>query len=286
MKKLKDLRVSQSMIKDVREYDLGAQCGAVIQSKYVTNTWQRSWNDSDAKALGRYFEFILTGVKPNGYEEEPKPKYMLTPVKKMMAQLEKKKKDPSIKVDKLEVKDMEKPYREVHRKVELLKKWLENAGIVLEACQVEFKATKDGVDLIGNIDIFARYRGLRIVIDVKFSGLLEDKWSPLGWALNEEQISFHGTQAKQYHAMTGLPFYWLIMDAGSNDNVKFIEAEIDEFAIQNHLIEAKEVLDKVQFQESIGWTNYPSFNKCRECPLKANCSDSIGEITPQKVKIT
>src|SRR5688572_6299765 len=67
----KILFVTQSLIKEVKRYLKKELCGYVLKAKYVDMTFPFDGDDSPAKKLGRYFEYILTGAIPrNGLKPE------------------------------------------------------------------------------------------------------------------------------------------------------------------------------------------------------------------------
>ncbi len=75
----KTIRISQSLMKAVRSYLEGGDCGIVIREKYIKG---RVFDGESSKAmrLGIYFEYILTGALPKS-GVEPKPEYMTTAIK-------------------------------------------------------------------------------------------------------------------------------------------------------------------------------------------------------------
>src|SRR5690606_26986006 len=96
--------VSQSMMKDVRKYVLKKMCGLILKAKYIDKNWPEDADDSPAKKIGRYFEYILTGSTGRS-GVAPEPEYKKTA-------LAKHKRDPLR--NRLTVKDMTKPYKLAH----------------------------------------------------------------------------------------------------------------------------------------------------------------------------
>lgn len=279
------MKVSQSMLKDWEDYMNQEICGSVFEAKYVTNTWDRSWNDSPAKALGRYFEYILTGENPTGYDSAPRPEWMKTASDKDIESFEALAKEN--KFDEVNTAKMMAPYRLAHVNAKRIRKLLTDSGVTIERSQVRLT---NGI-LIGNIDIEATYKpkgakkARKINIDVKYSGLIFDKWNRYGWMWTEEQTIYNGKQAIQYESLNGRPVFFLVVSNTNDKDVKFFESKVDDFNKEQHLLNAESVVEKVKLMEEIGWTNYPELEKCSECPIKANCKDRVDVLQPSKIYI-
>lgn len=265
---MKTIKVSQSMHKDYDDYLAETLCGDIFKAKYIDKTWNRTWNDSDSKAEGRYFEYVLTGAKPTGYKDAPKPVYMKTPLKKK-------------KPEELTVEDMDSRYRMIHRKAEFVKSYLEKSGIKIQSAQVyREKGCMDG-----NIDIEAEYKGQEINIDVKWSGMIHNKWDRFGWMWTKEQTEYNGKQAKQYTALNGRPTYFLVVNSADKDEIRFFKTNIDEFVIEQHVLKSERLIENVHEIDSVGWVNFPSLEKCRECPLRTSCKDMVDELVVEEIDI-
>lgn len=263
--------VSQSMMKDVRNYALKKMCGHVLKAKYITKTWPVNGDDSPAKKLGRYFEYILTGSTGRSVVP-PEAEYK----KGAMTAF---KRDPLR--NRLTVDKMTKPYQLAHKNALRVKNYFRLMKINVIEVNVHIqKGLKEGT-----IDIIAMYKGNRIVIDVKYSGLLEEKWSELGWMWTEEQKKFHGMQALQYHALTGIPFYFLVVSSTNEEDIKFFEVEFDEFSIEQHEAEVADTRKKMKFYVDFGFHPIPELVRCLKCPLKETCKDRMDTPTIQKVSL-
>lgn len=278
---MKVSKISQSMIKDFEKYNNGLLCGNVFRGKYITKQFPRNHNDSKTKALGRYFEYLLTGEKPTGYDEFPKPEYLAKAWTKFNSA--KSKGEKYI----FSTSDMLKEYREVHRKSDLVKQLLKKSGVTIIRAQVYL--TKGNLE--GTIDIEASYKPNRktksknITIDVKYSGMVTDKWTEFGWAWSGLQKKNHGTQAAQYQYLSGNPVYFLVVNSTEVDEVRFFKAVIDDFNIDQHVLKAEQTLNAVKLMEDIGWENYPSLKECSDCPLKENCKDSVSTLVVEEIPI-
>jgi hypothetical protein len=263
--------VSQSMIKDVKKYVLKKMCGLVLKAKYIDKTWPADADDSPAKKIGRYFEYILTGsIGRSGVAP-------LAEYKK--GALTNYKRDPLR--NRLTIDKMTKPYQLAHKNAVRVKEYFKLMKIkVLEVNVHIQKGLKEGT-----IDIIALHNGHRIVIDVKYSGLLFEKWDELGWMWTDEQKKFHGTQALQYHSLTGIPFYFLVVSSTNDEDIRFFDIEFDEFSIEQHEAEVEDTRKKMKFFIDFGFHPVPELVRCLKCPLRTNCKDRVDAPPVQKIRL-
>lgn len=268
-KKPDGIIVSQSMMKDVKRYFAKLMCGFVLKAKYIDKTWPEDADDSPAKALGRYFEYILTGAVPRS-GITPEPIYKKGAMKAF-------KRDPLR--NRLKVEHMTKEYQLAHRNAERVKKYFKIMKIrILEVNVHYLKGLKEGT-----IDIIAMYKGRRVVIDVKYSGLLDDKWNELGWAWTDEQAKFHGTQALQYHDLTKLEFYFLIVSSTNEEEIKFLEVQFDDFSREQHEKEVNKTRKEMEFMVEFGFNPRPELVRCSKCAIREGCQAKIEAPQPEKV---
>lgn len=266
--KAPQLLVSQSMIKDMRDYLNKDVCGVVMESKYILKDYPEDGDDSDSKELGRYFEYILTGSTGRS-SEPPKPQYMATPLKKK-------------KPEDLLVEDMYDPYRKAHVNAGRVKEYFERMNIKVISSNVRFE--KNGLE--GTIDILALWNGIEVVIDIKYSGLLDDQWKKFGWKWTNEQKRFHGTQAMQYTYITERPFYFLVVSSTNFEDIELFEPEFNDYLMQRHLDEAEATRNNMLIYSDIGFTPYPAFRRCIECPIKYRCKHRLDYPEIKKISLS
>lgn len=272
---MRTIKVSQSLIKDWIDFTNNEMCGSEFEAKHVTHKWDRTWGDSEAKALGRYFEYILTGAMPTGYQEYPKAKYLSTVVAKMEA----KKKVGSVYIPK--VSDMLSDYRRAHTVADKILLLFKKSGIVIQAAQVY---REKGI-MTGNIDVEATLDGEEINIDIKYSGLLYDKWSKFGWMWTPYQMDYNAIQAKQYNLLNGRPVYFLVVSATNTTDVEFFKCEITDFDLEQHELLAKSMPEKIAMVNEVGWRNFPKLSKCTMCPINKTCKDARTKLIPETIII-
>lgn len=268
-------RVTQSFIKAMREYIAGEECGNIIREQYIDG--RLIDRKSEAMDEGSYFEYKLCGNLPkSGNVPEP------------------------LRTGKGEL-TME--YKRAEHNAEVVKKLLfETWGLKIVKKGVKLtKGNQEGtIDLMVECTMDVKFgdklwkKGDRFVIDIKYSGLLYDKWEKFGWQWSNIQKSYHGTQAKQYHYITGLPFYFLVVGnknllkdgSWQTTDIKMFYTPIDEHMIEAHLDEGNDLLEKLKFYGADLLEARPSYSKCIKCPLRENCHDKHEYPHPVEVDLT
>ena len=247
--------ISQSNIKKMLEYNSGA-CGKVVEAQ-IRGTFP--FVGSIYMDLGNYFEYLLTGQVPrDGKIPEP-----------VLAKTGATKGEPL------------KVYKTAEMQAARGKKMLEDMG-------VEIIATGEVIEKLdykGIIDIRANYQGREVIIDVKYAGQMGDRWAPMGWQWSPVQVDHHAIQARHYHIITGLPFYYFVCAQEEGGDIKFFEVEFSEpgLDVQYNLIN-----DYRNFEELIylvGLEARPEFNRCKGCQLKNECEFKSEVTEPIKVQL-
>lgn len=291
-------KISQSFVKDMREYFAGEECGNIIREKYINDRLLED-EEPGSMARGAYFEYRLT-------------EYMLGPGK---GSLPKNGKIPQpefmpskIKANKnsttgLLIADMDSNYRKIENKtIKLVADYLTGLGIKIVANAKTYTKGR----LVGTIDLvceatrdiqfsfrigsgIAWKKGDRFIIDLKYSGLLNDRWNKHGWMWSKIQKEYHGTQAIQYHFITDLPFYFFVVQSNQAEadtpEVKFFSVPVTEEDISRHLEEGNALMEKFKTTAEFGFVARPALNKCNECPLREECSDRHRFPHPEVVSI-
>lgn len=241
------VKISQSLIKGYYEYKSGDLCGLAFKAKYIDRSMP--FVTSPSMQEGIYFEYLATGALPKS-GEVPQPELTLKG-------------------------EMKEPYKRIVEAVKLFKKIIAHYDI---------KVLKIGYNLeneekSGVIDILAEWNGQTVIIDLKYSGLIDDKWSELGWDLNslseKHNLMMQGVHykmlAKEILNIDDIPFYYFIFNSKNPLDMKIIKQNVDEdrfFFHQNTIEKVKDAIEKAKYE---GYTPYPNYRKCIECPLFEKC---------------
>lgn len=270
-------KVSKSLVHTYNGWVEQEECGSVLKSKYVDRTWKDEWYDSPPMKLGKYFECQLykaLGVLPKDMPEYPA-------------------------LYNVSGTEMLEAYKKAFIKAPRIAILMVASGIRVVECQTYIKKDINGITFHGYLDLKCIYKGRRIVIDIKYSGLLYNKWEKMGWVFNsEEQKSYHGVQAKHYKAITGLEFYYLVVSPTNPIDVEFFEVVISKYAMEQHtkkvlhiarnmemLQEFDQMAEKDQDSEFI---DYPDYVKCERCPLQKHmmCKNALRILEPKQIEIS
>jgi len=267
-------KITQSFLKDYTAYLRGDECGNLIHYKYVED---KLIPPTKAQKLGIYFEYIFGGALP------------------------KDKQVPHAEILK-SGKEMTKPYRDAYDNAKKLRKMIEDKGFKIISVgqkfdKGRFSGTVDAVleatKKIVFDDGFTLKKGDRIVIDLKYAGTLGDRWNEMGWNLpdlTDDQKAHHGTQAKQYHYISGMPFFFMVHSSknsrdgdrnpeneeGSTDSwpIELFRVSIAEDSVKQHIVKANHLHEKFEIErETGGFEARPSYSKCVKCAIANLCKD-------------
>jgi hypothetical protein len=261
-------KISQSLIKSLYKYKMDDECGLKIEKSYFENV---NFPSSDAQELGNYFEYMATNQLPRD-NHIPEAKLL-------------KSGKPTL------------PYARMDKQVENFKYLMKRLNFTIEQTGFSFTNPKYS----GITDIIAHDNNIkskvknkkRIIIDLKTSGLLNDKWSEYGW--HDESIeekdglllqAIHYKMLANYEwGIEDIPFYFMVFSTKNDWEYKVFKVNVDVSTYQLHysnLINIKEYLDK---QIKVGWKAKPSLSRCNSCPLNFSCVSSVDIPTIQEVYI-
>jgi len=284
-------KISQSFIKSFRDYKNGDECGLLIKHQYADGKLLDRY--SHDMALGSYFEYVLTGALPkNG--KIPLAEYTVTGQKKSPADRK--------------ISDMTTHYQRAHWNAGVVRNYLQ-IDLGLEFVHIGKRLTKGRFE--GTLDLICRVTksitfedgtewkvGDMIVIDIKYSGLLHNRWEKHGWMWSDIQKEYHGTQAMQYNFVSELPFYFLVVGNSNNEipnyrgggfeptEIKFMFVPITEEMTARHIRQANALAKELEVDKEIGFVARPDFIRCGKCPLFEGCDRKHTYPHPKSVDLT
>lgn len=247
-------KISQSLVKALYKYKTGNECGLKIQASYIDGM---NFPSSEAQHLGNYFEYIATGQLPRG-GEIPEPKVL---------------KSGALATD----------FERMNKQAENFKNIMKYLHFSIE--QTGYKFTHKLYD--GTLDILAHDNSIktadlnkkRIIIDLKTTSLINDKWSEFGWAdeaIEEKdslmiQAIHYKMLAKYEWGIDDIPFYFFVFSSKNDWEYKIFKINVDESTMQQHLLSLKQV--KIYFDQVLasGFKAIPKYEVCRDCPLSMTC---------------
>lgn len=257
MKGYTDYLVSLKLFKEEKKSD-AKSCGLLFKAQYIDDAVKSE--PSDAMLEGIYFEYLCTGAKGRDG---------VLPIPERTSKGE-----------------LTAPYKRVEEASKFFKQIIEHYKI--DIISVGTVISTD--DCTGITDIIARWNGKKCIIDLKYSGLIDDKWSDLGW--NEESLSMKDSlmiQGVHYKMilkeMEGeeLPFYYFIFNSKDPSDMKIIEEKVDEerFAVHKQMVQR--VKSSIENELKSGFTPIPNYKLCKKCPLKETCEYREKFPTPKEV---
>lgn len=246
-------KISQSLLKDYNSYKGKQLCGLQFKGKYFGDL---EFETTEAMDLGNYFEYLCTGALPkNG--KIPKPRI-------------------SYKGTKREA--IATPFKRAQDSSNLFKKICDEYNIEIESAGLKIEVGNK----VGTLDIWGKKNGRPCIIDLKYSGLIDDKWSETGW--DEESLHYKEkllVQAVHYklliHEKFNLPlddfdFYFLVFSSKEVHNVKFYKINIDSDMYNlhnNHVSSVFKQINALDLDKDL--IPYPTLKSCYKCPLFNSC---------------
>lgn len=254
--KTKMPKISQSLMKGLMEYLQGNECGIVFKERYLTKKIE--FSQTDAMRLGTYFEFKATGALPrNGIAPQPDYVYKGTPKEKLST-------------------DFERADASAMFFQALMKFW------DIKVLHTNFTMETDIMK--GVADLIVEWNGKPVILDLKYTGMIDDKWSDFGWHKDflsqKDGLMVQGVMykilAKETLGYDDIPFYFWVFDSKNPQNVRIIEEKVDESRFSQHMdavINAKNYI--AQHLKNDTWEARPALLRCAKCPLKSNCQYAV-----------
>lgn len=230
------------------------ECGAFFKARYIDKDPEAQTEPSDAMKLGIYFEFLCTGVIPrSGVVPEPEVVYKGKSNEKISA-----------------------PYERVIESAKKFKEIISHYNIEI----VEVNKRLETEEENGILDILAKWDGELCIIDLKYSGLIDDKWNEMGWDLEslsmKDSIMLQGVHykylAEKSLNIKDIPFYYFVFSSSEVDNIKIIKQEVDESRMQSHIVALGNIKGRLTTDR---FTPYPTLKRCSKCPIAHKCPSKV-----------
>ena len=252
------LKITQSILKNMRDYIDGKECGLLFKARYIDG---KRFPSTDGQALGNWFEYKCTGA--------------LNPY------------DPKIPEDKLSYKGTAK--EKLSANYERMSKQVENFKTALKHYNVEIVSVGETLEFgkaKGTCDIIAKVNGELSIIDVKTTGLFNDKWSEFGWQeidnafrpklkLLTQALHYKYLAKNIYKDLKNVPFYFWVFSTKNENDFKIIRVEVAEDDYWFHAKEINDMHQLLQMEIKQGFKAYPSIVKCAKCPLREDCPEAM-----------
>jgi hypothetical protein len=286
------MKISQSLLKGVFDYNQNKECGLLFKAKYIDGRYDL-FPPSESQNLGAWFEYMATGSIPkNG--DIPKAEYM------------KRAKDddgnPRLASDYVVMLNQVKNFKQTmeHYGFEILRAGedikvlypdsLETFGVevwLTGTLDIRARATRDIYTIDRNrYKILVCEKDEEIIIDLKSTGLLDDRWNDFGWDIdnlhNKIKLITQPIHYKYIEYLktgtgsgTGLPFLFMLYSMKNPNDARIIDFKIDESAFDEHKKFINLGIKILLNYEKYGYKPLPSLSKCAECPLRDTCDYKV-----------
>lgn len=268
---MEGLLINQSMVKDLAKYKKEELCGLIFNNKWVLHQYGKGTKSNN---LGHYFEYLCTGALAKGETEPPQP-------------------------DRTKKGELTSDFKVAQKQAVYFKEVIQKYGIKIVSAGK--KVIADG-KWVGTLDIEAQWSSLfkengmippdpnnplnTVIIDLKYSGLLEDKWSDFGWHMDYLGKK-EGTmlQAKHYKFLFwkkygyNPPFFFFVFDSKEVGKCKIIYVDIDIADLQEHEIFLHQAKAYLEHQIKKGFMPIPKYEMCQSCAYNQWCAHKA-EVPP------
>ena len=247
--------LSQSLLKAYLDYysDDVKGCGVALHKQYFE---KKKVPQSDTQRLGVYFEYLCTGYLREG-EPVPEPDivYKGTPKEKMA-------------VD----------YERATKSAELFRHMVKEHGIEI----LSFGEYMIHDQVSGISDMRARFNGEECIIDIKYTGLFDDKFSDYGW--HTESLVYKSKLllqpihykylARKMFGVDNMPFYFFIFSSKDPEKAKIIKTNIQDEHVDLHgsitIPKMKKYVEH-HAKNPGALDARPNYLRCKECPFAEEC---------------
>ena len=234
-------------MKDWEKYKrFGTMCGLVFEAKYITRAFSEPPTDSQKEGI--YFEYLCTGSLPKS-GEVPQP-------------------------DRTNKGEMTAAYKRATDAASFFRRIMEHYNIKIK--KVAYKVANDLME--GLFDIWAEWDGQDVIIDLKYSGLLDDKWNEMGWD-TDVLPQRHNTMRQAVHykmlardvLKSDAEFYFFVFNNKEPNDMKIILATIDEDKFYMHELDVLKCKSEIEAEIKKGFIAKPDYRTCKDCPAQS-CS--------------
>lgn len=261
------MNITKSFLLDFIKYKRGDECGNLMVHKWVNGNLLPG---SDAMKLGTYYEYLISGAVPKD-GIIPKPVMQASNKNKMYAEYQRAW-DNAADTKHLLFEVMGFKLIEAG-KTHVKEGFAATPDLILQATKtITFSEVMPGYfEAAKEVQI---KKGTKVYFDLKYSGLLYNEWEEMGWMFKDKQKAYHKWQARQYHYVTGLPFFYLVRSPANTEDIELFRMDLTKEDILDHIRESKAYLHEFELiRDTQGFEARPSYSKCLKCPIKDSCKD-------------
>lgn len=291
----KKVIITQSMMKSFYEYYHDNECGLVFVEKYINKRYDL-FKASDVQQVGNWFEYQCIGATTKSsvvpQPEKTKQGELTAPYKKMQGHIQNFKNFMTIYgievisvQEKLTVGETTIMLtNEKGEEVPFIIDGLEGTTDVICKAKYDIKGTYEFKDDFGKETIRTEERiiinaGEEFIMDIKTTGLLDDKWNSYGWDIpslhTKEKIvrqPIHYKYLSMLKYGKQYKFLFLLFSQTNDYDFRSILFNIDE---DQHIKEHEEFIvwtnKWIKYFLKVGFKANPDVIRCHGCALKLGC---------------
>jgi len=275
---MKDIGITQSMIKSIADIENKKECGLVFKSLFIDNEFDK-YPTPEAANIGCWFEYKCTGALPKN-NKIPEPK--VTQKGELTAAYKRIENQISYFHRIMKEYDIEivESGKTINQKITIENEEYTISGTLDLVC----KARKD---IIVENNVFVKKNEL-FIVDIKTTALLDDKWSEFGWDIDN---LYHKpklmTQPVHYKFLCkleygkDLPFMFFLFSSSNENDCRIFAMNLDECVYDQHVEDIRKTIGWMKYYLKNSFPALPTTARCHSCPLKDSCKfkREIPEIT-------
>jgi len=243
-----NVNISQSLIKNIWAYLYEGACG--VQLRDVDILYKYDKEPSDSMKLGNYFEYLSTGQKTRDGEVPPA---ILTTKGLLTADSKRASVQAANFIKMLYAHGFE----------------IIDTGTVIT--HGDLKIITDALVTTPEHDV--------AILDLKFSGLLGDKWHPMGWTpetytyrhkLTIQPIFYKYVYWKE-KGVYDVPFFYALHSPKNEIDHDMWEIEIENFDDVMEALEKEIKVIRAFLGDIDNLEARPEMKRCMKCPMRETC---------------
>ena len=274
---MKKTKLSQSLLKRLKHHFEGNDCGTKIVAEAIEKTVKKP--TSESAMAGIRFEFLATRAESFGDYKGNEP--LLTP-KTGKPSAQEKVVQAQVENWKNMVKDFGIEVLETSYLLQYEYESFIHKGYADVLCKI------NNYHYVDNDGITQKKPPHLAIIDIKFSGLFDDKFSKWGWHVDKD---YHILERKEwakslenkgdltiqpvdykciYEAVENkdIEFYFAIFHAKDAEKFKMVNVQVSEQRKAKHMNEVAYFAQKLNNELEIGLLPKPRFDICEDCLVK------------------
>lgn len=245
-------RLSPSAIRAYWSYLNGDTCGLLFNDMYYDKTGVKI-KETEKMLAGKLFEYLAAGIVGRDGEI---PQALLTPTGKFSTK-----------------------NTGIQEQAERFRKTVEQHKMDMFDVSVTLETDMGNYVLKSITDVCFEKDGLKGLIELKYSGLLGNKWEEYGWeasTLNKRRVHLiqaacNIISARELWGQEHVPYYFYVASATNSEDAALFEVVFDERALAEYTDMIENAYLGIIVEAELGFRAYPDYKRCADCPLAESC---------------